>query len=115
VKAAGYGVLAVAALLSLVFVRALMPSTLLAAVVIGAWLLLPYLLLGAALRFLAKDARSMRAYLTTAVAAAVGGVAFLTYIIFLQSDPQGAIAVLFTPVYQMAGALVLWAVFQLKT
>ena len=106
-KTLGYAVLAVAALFTLVFVRALMPTTTFAALAIGAWLLLPHLLLGIALRFLAKDAKSTRAYLAVAIAAATGGVAFLTYVIFLRPDPQGAIAVVFTPLYQMAGALVL--------
>ena len=106
-KRFGYAVLVVAALVTLAFVRALMPSTMVAALVIGAWLLLPHLLLGIALRYLAKDAKSTRAYLTTAIAVAIGGLAFLTYVIFLRPDPQGAIAVVFTPLYQMAGAVVL--------
>ena len=74
-----------------------------AALVLSAWLLAPYALLALGLRRLARDARAVRAKATTAVAAAIGGVAFLAWVIYVQPDPQGAIAVMFTPIYQMLG------------
>jgi len=105
--ALAYAVLAVAALLTLFFVHALMPSTAIAALVIGGWLLAPYLLLALGLRFLARDARSARVYATTAIAVAIGGVGFVTWLIYVRPDAQGGIAVMFTPLYQMVGTALL--------
>jgi hypothetical protein len=108
--ALAYAVLIVAMLATLFFVPALMPSSATAALVIGVWLLAPYFLLALGLRFLARDARSVRIYSMTAIAAAIGGVGFLTWVMYVRPDAQGGIAVMFTPLYQMVGiALLLFA------
>jgi hypothetical protein len=107
-KLFSYVVLAAAALATLIFVRALMPATASAATLLGAWLLLPYVLLALAIRFLAKA--STRTYSTIAIATAIGGIGFLTYVIYLRPDPQGAIAVIFTPLYQLVGMIVLFPI-----
>ncbi|HUQ74678.1 MAG TPA: hypothetical protein VM183_08135 [Burkholderiales bacterium] len=104
----GYAAVAIAAVATLFFVHALMPSTAAAGILIGAWLLLPYVLLAAALRWLARNPRSLRIYTTLAIAVAAGGIVFLTYVIYLSRDPQGAIAVFFTPIYQLASVAVLF-------
>jgi hypothetical protein len=109
-KLLGYAALAAAGIATMFFVHVLMPSSATVALLIGAWLLLPYALLAAALRWLANDARSLRTYTTLALATATGGVLFLTYVIYLNPDPQGAIAVFFTPVYQLVGVGVLFPV-----
>jgi len=106
VVALAYLILTLGALATLYFVKVLMPASLTAAVTIGAWLLLPYVLLALALAFLARK----RTYATTAIATAAGGVGFLVYVIFVSPDAQGGIAVMFTPLYQLVGAAVLFAI-----
>ena len=54
-KRIAYGVLAFASAVTLALVVALKPGTALAGLATGAWLLLPYVLLGLALRFLARS------------------------------------------------------------
>jgi hypothetical protein len=44
----------------------------------------------------------------TASLVAAGGLAFLTLVIFVDPDPQGGIAVFFTPVYQGIAMLMLF-------
>ena len=102
-KALSYAILAVAALVSLVFVNALKPNSLGAAAFIAVWLVLPYAALALGLAFLAKERASAIAYVVVIAITTVGGLLFLTYVIFLHPDPQGGIAVLFTPVYQAVG------------
>lgn len=109
-RALGYAALAAAALVSLVFVNALMPSTPSVAVLIGSWLLLPYVLLALALRFMAKTPAALRMYTAMTVATTLGGLLFLTYVIYLRPDPQGGIAVMFTPLYQLAGIVALFPI-----
>jgi hypothetical protein len=106
-RAVGYIVLTVAAALSLVFVYVLKPSSLGAAAFFSAWLMLPYAALALTLKFAAKERASMVTIVTVAVLMAVGGLLFLTDVIFLRPDPQGGIAVLFTPIYQAFGIALL--------
>jgi hypothetical protein len=42
-------------------------------------------------------------YVAVIALVAAGGLIFLTDIIFLHPDPQGGIAVVFTPIYQVIG------------
>ncbi len=105
-KAIGYIVLAAAASVSLVFVQALMPTGLGATVFLSAWLLLPYAVLALTLVW-AKERPSAAANVAVAVMVGGGGLLFLTDVIFLHPDPQGGIAVLFTPIYQGVGIVML--------
>ena len=102
-KALSYVILAVAALLSLAFVNVLKPNSLGAAAFIAVWLVLPYAALALGLTFFAKQRASAVAYVAVVAIVTAGGLLFLTYVIFLHPDPQGGIAVLFTPVYQAVG------------
>ena len=61
----------------------------------------------ALLMYAAKERASGIANVTVAVLVAGGGLLFLTDIIFLRPDPQGGIAVLFTPIYQAFGIALL--------
>ena len=99
-KAISYAVLAIAASVSLVFVNVLKPNSLGATVFIAAWLLLPYAALALALAFFASERASAIGYVVVTAGVAGGGLLFLTNVIFLHPDPQGGIAVLFTPIYQ---------------
>ncbi len=106
-KAIGYTVLAIAASVSLVFVNILKPNSFGATAFMAAWLLLPYAALALGLTFFAKERTSAIACVVVAVVVAGSGLLFLTNVIFLQPDPQGGIAVLFTPIYQAIGIGVL--------
>ena len=102
-KALSYAILAVSALVSLTFVNVLKPNSLGAAAFFTVWLVLPYAALALGLTFFAKERASAIAYVVVVAIVTVGGLLFLTYVIFLHPDPQGGIAVLFTPVYQAVG------------
>lgn len=106
-KAAGYVILAAAALVSLFFVSALQPSTAGAAAFFSAWLLAPYAVLALMLTFPGKERVWAIAVVATAVTVAAGGLLFLTDVIFWRPDAQGGIAVLFTPLYQAVAIVVL--------
>lgn len=99
-KALGFAILALAASLSLVFVNVLKPNSLGAAAFFAAWLVLPYAALALALAFFANARMPAGAYAIVAALVGAGGLLFLTYAVFLNPDPQGAMAVLLTPVYQ---------------
>ena len=106
-KAIGYFVLAAAALASLVFVQILKPTSLGATLFFSGWLLLPYVALALVLIFGAKKRVSAKAIVVVVVVVAGAGLLFLTDIIYWHPDPQGGIAVLFTPIYQSFGIGVL--------
>jgi hypothetical protein len=106
-KAIGYFVLVGAVLASLVFVQALKPTSLWAAVAFSAWLSLPYIVLALVLVFTVRKRASMKASVFVIVVLAGAGLLFLTDIIYLHPDAQGGIAVLFTPIYQGIGMGVL--------
>jgi hypothetical protein len=111
-NAISYAVLAIAASVSLVFVNALQPNSLGATAFIAAWLLLPYATLALALMFFAKERASAIVYVVVTMVVAGSGLLFLTNVIFLHPDPQGGIAVLFTPIYQAIGIGVLVPTFR---
>jgi hypothetical protein len=102
-KTIGYAILVIAASVSLVFVSVLRPNSFAAAAFIAAWLLLPYAALASGLVFFAKERSWAIAYVAVTALVAAGGLIFLTDIIFLHPDPQGGIAVVFTPIYQAIG------------
>ena len=107
-RSVGYIVLAVAASISLVFVNILKPASLEAAAFLGAWLILPYAVLALILMLPEKKDRASKvADVVVATLVAGGGLLFLVDILFLRPDPQGGIAVLLTPLYQIVGIPVL--------
>jgi hypothetical protein len=92
---------------SLVFVNVSKPNSLGAAAFIAVWLALPHAALATGLAIFARERASAIAYVVVIAIVTTGGLLFLTYVIFLHPDPQGGIAVLFTPVYQAIGVGVL--------
>jgi hypothetical protein len=78
-----------------------------AAAFIAVWLVLPYAALAVGLTFFANERASAIAYVVVVAIVTAGGLLFLTYVIFLHPDPQGGIAVLFTPIYQAVATGVL--------
>ncbi|MDQ3149214.1 MAG: hypothetical protein M3Q38_04730 [Chloroflexota bacterium] len=106
VTAFGYLLLVAAAVVSLMFVHSLKPTSVEAAAFLSIWLLLPYLILAIVLAIRAHIATEI-ANLTVTVLVVAGGLLFLTIVIFVRPDPQGGIAVLFTPVYQSIAMVIL--------
>ena len=96
-KRTGYALCAVAALCSLGVVWALQPASVPSALMLAAWLLVPYGLLALVVRF----GRVPRASLASTLLVAGAGLAFLLGTVFVRPDPQGAIAVMATPLYQL--------------
>jgi hypothetical protein len=84
-------------------VNVLKPNGLGTAAFIAVWLVLPYAALALGLTLFAKERAPTIAYVAVIAIVTVGGLLFLTYVIFLHPDPQGGIAVLFTPAYQAVG------------
>ena len=96
-----------ATLATLFFVRTLQPATTGAAIFICVWLLLPYIALLAVLERGHRGPAPV-ADVVTACLVVGGGIAFLTFVIFIDPDPQGGIAVLFTPVYEGVAMMMLF-------
>lgn len=101
-----YVLLIVAAIVSLFFVYILKPTSAEATALFGIWLLLPYIILAAILAFSTRVAIDV-ANLVVTLLVVVGGLLFLVVVIFIQPDPQGGIAVFFTPIYQGVAMVVL--------
>jgi hypothetical protein len=106
VTAFAYVLLAAAAVVSLVFVHSLKPTSVKAATFFSIWLLLPYLILTIVLTIRAHMATEIADLIVTILVVA-GGLLFLTIVVFVRPDPQGGIAVLLTPVYQGIAMVIL--------
>lgn len=98
--------MAVAACTTLFFVSALKPASTGAFVFFAVWLNLPYVIICAALLILQRKGTASFHWYVVAVIVSIGGILFLTDVIFWHQDAQGAIAVLMTPILQ-GGALAL--------
>jgi hypothetical protein len=91
--------LLLAALVSLLIVWSLQPRGTGVAALLGLWLLLPYAVLAVVLEN-RSSVTTKPADVATTLLVVAGGLLFLIVVIFVDPDPQGGIAVLFTPVYQ---------------
>ena len=101
-----YVLLIVAAIVSLLFVYLLKPTSAEATALFSIWLLLPYIILAVILAFSTRVAIDV-ANLVVTLFVVVGGLLFLVVVIFIRPDPQGGIAVFFTPMYQGVAMVVL--------
>jgi hypothetical protein len=101
-----YVLLIVAAIVSLFFVYLLKPTSAEATALFSIWLLLPYVILAVILAFSTRVAIDV-ANLVVTLFVVVGGLLFLVVVIFIRPDPQGGIAVFFTPMYQGVAMVVL--------
>ena len=101
-----YVLLVVAAIASCVLVYLLKPTSAEATAALGIWLLLPYLILAVMVGLSTRAADDV-ANLAVTLFVVAGGLLFLVVVIFVRSDPQGGIAVFFTPVYQGVAMVVL--------
>jgi len=97
-----------AACTTVLFVQALKPSNDGAFLFFCAWLSRPYVIISAALIKLHFKRDSSVHWHVVAVLVSIGGISFLTDVIFWHPDAQGAIAVLMTPIFQgLAAGLLL--------
>ncbi len=99
-------VLIVATCATFIFVKALRPTSVGAFMFFVTWLVLPYVLMSAALIMLWRKRTASLHWHVAAILVSIGGIVFLADVIFWRPDAQGAIAVLLTPILQ-GGALAL--------
>jgi len=97
-------VVIVAASITVFFVKALKPTSAGAFAFFVVWLALPYVILSIALLLSWRKQAASVHWHVVAVLVSIGGIVFLTDVIFWHPDAQGAIAVLMTPILQ-GGAL----------
>lgn len=93
-------VLIVSACATIIFVKALEPTSMGAFVFFTFWLVLPYVIMSALLILLGRKRTSLVHWHVVAVLVSLGGIIFLMDVIFWHPDAQGAIAVLMTPILQ---------------
>ena len=98
--------MAVAAWISVIFVREVKPASGSAFLFIAAWLVLPYAIMSAALIAFRRKQHTPVHWHVVAALVSIGGTVFLADVIFWHRDAQGAIAVFMTPFLQ-AGAIAL--------
>jgi hypothetical protein len=102
----GRSSLLLAALGSLLIVWSLQPRSVGVATLLSVWLLLPYTVLAVILEN-RSAVTTKPADVATALLIVAGGLLFLIVVVFVDPDPHGGIAVLFTPVYQGIAIVVL--------
>lgn len=102
-----YLVLILSSCITVAFVNALMPTSAGAYLFFVAWLVIPYVVLGATLISVRREKSSSICWQLVALLVAIGGIIFLADTIFWHPDPQGAIAVLMTPIFQGGAAALL--------
>ncbi len=103
--------IAIAAIISVVFVNTLKPTSTKAFIFFSVWLTLPYIIMSAALIFLDCKGKASFYWYVVGVVVSVSGILFLANVIFWHPDAQGAIAVLMTPILQggvLAFLLTIW-------
>ena len=99
-------VIIVTACITVFFVKALKPTSAGAFVFITFWLVLPHVVMSTALILLWRKRAASVHWHVVAVLVSIGGIVFLTDVIFWRPDAQGAIAVIMAPIFQ-GGALAL--------
>jgi hypothetical protein len=110
IVALAYLVVFVAACASVYFVGVLKPTSPGAYAFFAAWLLLPYVVMCAAFIEARRKSIPNLHWHIVSVLVSVGGILFLMDTIFWHPDPQGAISVLLTPIFQGVGSFLLLAV-----
>ena len=99
-------VVIVAACITVFFLKALKPTSAGAFAFFACWLVLPHAVMSTALVLLWRKRAASVHWHVVAVLGSIGGIVFLTEVIFWRPDAQGAIAVMMTPILQ-GGALAL--------
>lgn len=97
----------VAACITVVFVKALKPTSAGAFVFFATWLVLPYVVMSTGLIVMWRNRTASVHWHAVAILVSIGGIVFLTDVIYWHPDAQGAIAVLMTPILQGGAAALL--------
>lgn len=92
--------IAVAACITVIFVKALKPTSGGAFLFFAVWLALPYVILCTALISLRRTGTTSAHWHVVAALVSIGGILFMADVIIWHPDAQGAIAVLMTPILQ---------------
>lgn len=95
-------VIVVAAGITVFFVSVLKPTSPTAFALFALWLISPHVAMSAALFTLGRKSPASIHWYVVAVIVSVGGIVFLSDVIFWQPDAQGAIAVMMAPLLQGA-------------
>ncbi|HQS60043.1 MAG TPA: hypothetical protein PKZ37_16825 [Gallionellaceae bacterium] len=95
-----YRLLIASAITTVYFAHILKPTSVGAYIFITVWLLLPHLVMAALLVFAKRNPSALSHLNLVIPLVAIGGILFLVFVMFLNSDAQGGIAVLLTPIYQ---------------
>jgi hypothetical protein len=82
------------------FVQELQPTSSKATIFVTTWLLIPQLVMFFGLLSAQRKLSSLAYWHIAIPLVTIAGVLFLVNVIFLNSDAQGGIAVIFTPIYQ---------------
>jgi len=90
----------IAACITIIFVKAIKPTSTGAFMFFAIWLVLPYAIVGAALISLRHRGMKSVHWNVVAVLVSVAGILFMADVIFWHPNAQGAIAVLMTPILQ---------------
>ena len=96
---------------TVLFVKALKPSSSGAFMFFSVWLLLPYVAMIGALISLHRQGKAALHFHAATVIVSAGGILLLTDIIYWHPDPQGAIAVIMIPMLQGITFAVLLPIF----
>lgn len=99
--------IALTACTTILFVSALKPASTSAFVLFAAWLILPHVIICAALMILQRKGKASFHWYAVAVMVSMGGVLLLVDVIFWHRDAQGALSVLMTPILQVAALALL--------
>lgn len=92
--------IAAAACTTVIFVKALKPTSGGAFLFFAVWLVLPYAIMSAVLILLRRKGITSAHWHAVAALVSIGGILFMTDVIFWHPDAQGAIAVLMIPILQ---------------
>jgi hypothetical protein len=100
ISALSFFLIGISACTTALFVSSLRPTTAAAFAVFTLWLITPHLAMSAGILLLQQKGTALISWCVVAIIVSIGGVVFLTDVIFLQPDAQGAIAVLVAPLFQ---------------
>lgn len=102
--------IAVAACITVFFVKALKPTSGGGFLFFVIWLVLPYAIMCARLILLRRNGSPSAHWYVVTVLVSIGGILFMADVIFWHPDAQGAIAVLMTPILQGGASALLLSV-----
>jgi hypothetical protein len=100
IRALSFFLIGISACTTALFVSSLRPTTATAFAVFALWLITPHLAMSAGILLLQQKGTALISWCVAAIIVSIGGIVFLTDVIFLQPDAQGAIAVLVAPLFQ---------------